>query len=148
MAVYFLTAFAQLSRRRFIFVFCSGLIFLFHNSIDPLLSDPAYYFTAAIADASCILIGKMLSPIDKAIRKLQISCFAFIIINTYGYIIWFLYMQPFTYDFACSLAYICMILFSMRGEAKIDQPLHPDRHVHTGCSQGTMVSHKNGDHKQ
>jgi hypothetical protein len=146
MAVYFLAAFAQLSRKRFIFVFLSGAIFLTHNILDPILSDPAYYFTAALSNASCILIGKMLSPVDQAIRKLQISCLAFIILDMYGYVIWFFYMPPISYDLACTAVYLCMLNFSLRSEAKFDQSIDADSSVHNGDIHSVLVSHKNGDH--
>lgn len=148
MAVYFLTAFSQLSRKRFIFVFVSGALFMMHNWADPLLSDQMYYFTSAIVNGSCVLVAFLLSPIDSVIRKLQISCFAFIILDTYGFIIWFFYMPPVSYDMACTVVYLCMLKSSLRCEASIDMADNSSDLVHFHRGEGLRVSHKNGGNQK
>lgn len=148
MAVYFLTAFSQLSRKRFTFVFLSGLLFVSHDIISDHLSDPVYYFSAAIVDASCIVIAFLLSPIDKAIRRLQVCCFYSILINTYGFIIWYLYFQPATYNYLCTINYLFMISISLTYEDRALRPDHSDSVIQLHHCGGALVSKKNGGRRK
>lgn len=85
-----------------------SFMYLLHMAADSYLSDPAYYVVLILIDSA---VAMSISAYRPSRQDLAVAACSglFLIINGYGLIIWFIGLQPDSYNYACSAAYIIMI---------------------------------------
>lgn len=118
MAVFTLTAFFQINKQRSIYILLCGIMFLIHDYLSSELSDQMYYFSACVVDATAVIMAMCLSPVTKAVRCMQKICMSFCIANMYGFIIWYLYLPPLSYNLLCTVLYVLLIFTTLKSEAR------------------------------
>lgn len=100
-----IVAFIQPNAPRFfaavIFVSITLLHELFLSHYDGLL----YYGSAALFDLAIIILTSGINPVPRMVLSLHRICIVSILVNLLGWVIWFFYLPPLTYDLAFVVLY-------------------------------------------
>lgn len=95
------------------------------------LSDELYYLSAIIIDSALVAAGTI-GVISKTDRAVQLLNSLFVVVNVYGFAIWYFYVSPETYNMACSVVYAAILLTITTGRKQ--------RERHGGNIEGNLVS--------
>ncbi len=85
-----------------------SILYLLHMAVESQLSGPMYYLTLILIDAAVALSISAYTPSRRDIF-IAGCCGLFLLANCYGLAIWWLYMTPTSYNYACAAVYIIMI---------------------------------------
>ena len=85
-----------------------SILYLLHMAVESHLSSPMYYLALILIDAAVALSISAYTPSRRDIF-IAGCCGLFLLVNCYGLAIWWLYMPPTSYDYACTAVYIIMI---------------------------------------
>jgi hypothetical protein len=85
-----------------------SFLYLLHMAADPYLSDPAYYIVLILIDSA---VAMAISAYTTSRQDLVVAACAglFLIVNCFGFGLWFIGAEPAPYDYACSVVYGMMI---------------------------------------
>lgn len=85
-----------------------SILYLLHMAVESHISSHMYYLALILIDAAVALSISAFTP---SCRDILIAgcCGIFMLVNCYGLAIWWLYMPPTSYDYACTAVYIIMI---------------------------------------
>jgi len=94
--------------RRYWLALAFSILYLLHMAVESHLSSPMYYLALILMDAA---IAMAITAYTPSRRDIAVAACAglFILVNCYGLAIWWLYMPPTSYDYACTAVYIIMI---------------------------------------
>ena len=129
-----------------------SFLYLLHMAVESHLSSPMYYLALILIDAAVALSISAYTPSRRDIF-IAGCCGLFLLVNCYGLAIWWLYMPPTSYDYACTAVYITMIttIISM-GKPAHERKQRDDGGL--GCSgawlavrEGLGLYYKEGCHK-
>lgn len=92
-----------------------------HKVLCDGLDGVWYYLSAGVFDVLVIgIIAVFIRPSTMAKSILWI-CMASLLLNFYGWLIWFLYLSPETYNMAFTILYCLAILFLLRKDSAKDE---------------------------
>lgn len=92
--------------------FC-GFCLLYGNAETHIENNYLYYLAAALTDLTIIYyLSKILKPTD-IIISIQTICEAFIYINLYGFIVYWLDFEAIIYSTSCELIYLAALLSTL-----------------------------------
>ena len=85
-----------------------SILYLLHMAVESHLSSQMYYLALILIDAA---VAMSITAFTPSRRDIFIAgcCGLFLLVNCYGLAIWWLYMPPTSYDYACTAVYIIMI---------------------------------------
>lgn len=93
---------------------CFSTITLAHEAILSDLPGVFYYLSAALADLLIIMATSAVYPVPKMVIRLQKVCVASIVVNLFGWIVWFAYLPPWPYELAFVFVYAAAVITLVR----------------------------------
>lgn len=129
-----------------------SILYLLHMAVESYLSSPMYYLALILIDAAVAMAITAYTP---SRRDIAVAACAglFILVNCYGMAIWWLYMPPTSYDYACAAVYIIMITTIMSmGKPAHERRQRDDGHMGGSCAwlavrEGLGLHYKEGGSK-
>jgi hypothetical protein len=114
----FFVAFLQPSAPRFFAAVTFVSITLFHEFALSDWDGLAYYSSAAFFALAIIGITSGINPIPKMVINLHKICLASILLNFFGWFLWFFYFPPLLYNLAYIILYAgaLFIMLDRRGD--------------------------------
>lgn len=104
----FLALFVVSIWRRSFLAVALCFLYLIHSIADSYLSDPAYYISLILIDSAVAMSISAYNP-SKSDMAAAACAGLFLIANSYGLIIWYIGMDPASYDIACTIIYLINI---------------------------------------
>lgn len=98
----------------FVFVGANVFHYIYLSELDGML----YYGIAALVDLAMVILTSGIRPIPRMVLTLHKIALVSIAANMYGFILWFNYLPPTTYDSAFILIYLWLLLTLIRKGGK------------------------------
>lgn len=91
---------------------------MLHDGLFGHLDGMAYYGSAVLADLLIITITSGIYPIPDMVISLQRVCLASILLNAVGWLLWFAYLPPTTYNVAFFALYAWAIWIMLKKDSR------------------------------
>jgi hypothetical protein len=85
---------------------------LFLSDLDGL----AYYGSAALFDLGVIMATAYIKPVPQIVPRIHIVCFASILCNSIGWVLWWFYVSPVFYNAAFMAVYLAAVVAILWGD--------------------------------
>ena len=82
---------------------------LLHEVFEGSLDGLAYYGSAALCDLAIIVLTSGITPVPAMVTRIHLVCFASIVANAVGWVMWSAYLTPTVYNAAFVLIYIVAV---------------------------------------
>ena len=114
-------AFLQPTKHRMLAATTYGGLCAIHNVFSITLEGGAYYISAGFFDLVILAVLCSYGAINKLTDDLISICIASLVINAYGWLIWFNYLPPVSYNIASMALYLIAILVLTQKETSHGQ---------------------------
>lgn len=95
---------------KFCAYFLLASISIFELIEKQIESALGFYAGAALINLLVVIVTSQINPIPSMLPKLHIVCLISIVFNALGYLLWYLYYEPFLYDISFVVIYMYTII--------------------------------------